>query len=434
MHHGGFTPSPGLCWVTRVPRDPAGQGQHPPRPGGLSVLWGDGGPAGAAVWPGIGVGVKPPLCPSLAPSVGQLGWLGSTLVFIYLLAKFLRQGPGMRRPSRNIPETPLSTPVPQQDHRHPAALLADPVCHCPRAPRSLQVAVPRVQGHCAMARLSSPCPMGVGCGTLIVLEALLSFFHAWEVLGLALFLLSQRGWCCCSVPVWRGPGKGLYPVGSAMGQCVSAEFPGEGMREICWPGRNAAVTKQLGWACQWRWHQSCATWGHPCHCKLSLSAVLCQAGQGCLMWPGPCARLGPPAAPGNVFLLRAHPCPFGRAGSCPAASWGPGVPCLCHTMPPACLAPCHQLLPAAPARGSPNPRPLVRCPTPSVSRETWTSRGSFAMKTTLPWATGVLSIPRSILGGSCAHGKARGGARSVRVAPAGTTAGSRGVRGVHPLS
>lgn len=106
----------------------------------------------------------------------------------------------------------------------------------------------------------------------------------------------------------------------------------------------------------------------------TLSAVLCQPCQGCLMWPVPCAvgcaRLGPPASSGNVFLLKAHLSPFGWAGTCSAASWGPSVPCLCHhcsSMPPACLAPCHQLLPHGEA---PDPQPLIHCPTPTVSSET----------------------------------------------------------------
>lgn len=98
-----------------------------------------------------------------------------------------------------------------------------------------------------------------------------SWFGSFSALTEGLVLL----WFPCVGESQGVLGGGLCPVGSAMGQHVSAKFPGEGMTEICWPGRNAAVTKQLGWASQWRWLQSCATWGHLCHHRHSL---LCYAG------------------------------------------------------------------------------------------------------------------------------------------------------------
>lgn len=165
-------------------------------------------------------------------------------------------------------------------------------------------------------------------------------------------------------------------MGSAMGQCVTAEFPGLGMREICWPGRNAAVTKQLGWASQWRWFHACATWGHPCVSLQTLSAVFCQPCQGCLMCLSlvqVCARLGPPASSGNVFFFcSGHIC-------LPSAGQGPaqlpaGVP-VCHacvtTAPPASVpGSLPATSPSSPHTGRP-PTPLAPFPLPhSASTKT----------------------------------------------------------------
>lgn len=173
-----------------------GQGQHPPCLGGLLVLW---GVQGLSWWCGVaghrGPGETTPPCPSLAPGAGQPGWLSSTLVFIYLPVKFLWQGPGVRRPGRNIPETPPTALALLWDHRHSAATPADPTCHArPPAPWSLEVAVPRIQGHCATVWLgagSLPCPTshrgsplgdrgtwGGGWGTPIVPDVLSPLVHA----------------------------------------------------------------------------------------------------------------------------------------------------------------------------------------------------------------------------------------------------------------
>lgn len=213
---------------------------------------------------------------------------------------------------------------------------------------------------------------------------------------------------------------------------MPAEFPGLRMREICWPGRNAAVTKQLGWASQWRSLHAWCCLGTPMSLQ-TLSAVLCQPCQGCLMWPVPCAvgcaRLGPPVSSGNVFLLKAHLSPFGWAGACSAASWGLSVPCLCHrcsSMPPACLTSCHQLLLHGEA---PDLKPLVHCPTPPVSRETLDSQRQLCHENI--FTVGYLS-PRTFWG-HLVHSKARGGAGSVRVSPLGTTPGTPGFGLCNPI-
>lgn len=78
------------------------------------------------------------------------------------------------------------------------------------------------------------------------------------------------------------------------------------------------------------------------------------------------------------------------------------------------------------------PSPLSAAPLPLFPGRPQISRGSFAMKTSLPWAAGVLSVPENILGASHVHSKARGGAGSVRVAPPCTTPGTPGVRTVQP--
>lgn len=151
------------------------------------------------MWPGIRVGVKPSPCPSLAPSVGQQGWLCSTLVFIYLPVKFLRRAPALQKYSKNASDHSSASAGPQVS----GDCAGQP---CPRTPRSLQVAVPRVQGHCAMARLGSPCPTRVGVwdshhvrGTFIIFPCLgSSWFGSFSALTEGLVLLQcasvRRSW------------------------------------------------------------------------------------------------------------------------------------------------------------------------------------------------------------------------------------------------
>lgn len=102
----------------------------------------------------------------------------------------------MRRPGRNIPETPPTAPVLRRDHRHSVAVLADPVCHA--RPPAAGALGPR--GRCPrgtrrpcqwLGASSLPCPVscwgtpqggggmwGGGCGVPIVQEVLSPFVHA----------------------------------------------------------------------------------------------------------------------------------------------------------------------------------------------------------------------------------------------------------------
>lgn len=159
-----------------------------------------------------------------------------------------------------------------------------------------------------------------------------------------------------------------------------------------------------------------------CHCRHS--AVFCQPCQGCLMCLSlvqVCARLGPPASSGNVFFCSGHIC-------LPSAGRGPaqlpaGVP-VCHacvtTAPPASVpGSLPPTPPSSPCTGRP-PTPLAPCPLPhSVSRETLDFQRQLCHENV--FTVGCCLSPRTFWGESCVHGRARGGARSVRVAPPGTT-------------
>lgn len=242
------------------------------------MFWGDRGPASGTAWPGIGDGVKPPPCPRLAPSVGQLGWLSSTLVFIYLPGEIPQAGPrrapAQQKYSRNASDHSRASAGPQASGGRagwPCVPLSTgtqvPAGCCPQGARPLWrgvagFPVSHQGGMWDSHRVQ---------GTFIIFPCLgSSWFGSFSALTEGLVLL----WFPCVGKSQGVLGGGLCPVGSAMGQHVSAKFPGEGMTEICWPGRNAAVTKQLGWASQWRWLQSCATWGHLWHHRHSL---LCYA-------------------------------------------------------------------------------------------------------------------------------------------------------------
>lgn len=188
-------------------------------------------------------------------------------------------------------------------------------------------------------------------------EALLSFFHAWKVLGLAFSALTK------GLVLLRCPSVGR----SWEEACIQwAQL----WASVCMLNFLAFKNERNMLARQKCCCHQTAGLGIPvevaaCLCCLgipvsleTLFALLCQPCQECLMCPVPCAvgcaRMGPPDSSGNVILLKAHLSPFGWAGTCSAASWGPSVPCLCHhccSMPPACLAPRHQLLSAAPALG-----------------------------------------------------------------------------------
>lgn len=126
-----------------------------------------------------------------------------------------------------------------------------------------------------------------------------------------------------------------------------------------------------------------------CHCRHS--AVFCQPCQGCLMCLSlvqVCARLGPPASSGNVFFAQGTSVSLQLVGDLLSCQLGSqcAMPVSPQLLQPACLAPCHQLHLSAPAReGLRPPWPLVHCPTLFPGRP-WTSRGSFAMKMSLPWA------------------------------------------------
>lgn len=167
----------------------------------------------------------------------------------------------------------------------------------------------------------------------------------------------------------------MYPAGSAMGQGVCAEFPGLGMREICWPGRNAAVTKQLGWASQWR----CCMPVLPGDTHVTADTLCCVMPAlprvfdvACPLCSGVCQAV--PLLPLGMFICSGHIC-LTSVGQGPA-QLPAGVP-VCH----ACVTaapPCHQRAWLCATNSSqqppyveaPHPRPLVHCPTPAVSRDT----------------------------------------------------------------
>ncbi|XP_017590657.1 PREDICTED: uncharacterized protein LOC108446941 [Corvus brachyrhynchos] len=306
--------------------------------------------------------------PSVSQACSQCGAAGLARLHtrIYLFTSEIpqagpRRAPAQQKYSRNASDRSRAAAGPQASGGgtgRPCVPLSTgtqlPAGRCPQGARPLCHGVAGFPVSHQGGMWDSHC---VG-GTFIIFPCLRSsWFGSFSALTEGLVLL----WCP-SVGESQGVlGGGLCPVGSAMGQHVSAKFPGKGMREIMLARQKCCCHQTAGLGIPVEVAPMLSSLGTPMSPQ-ALSAVLCQPCQGCLMWPVPCAvgcaRLEPPASHGNGLLLRTHLSPLDRAGTCSAASWGPSVPCLCHccsSMPPVCLAPCHQLLPAAPSQGGPRP-------------------------------------------------------------------------------
>lgn len=173
------------------------------------MLWGDGAHL-AGLW-GWGETL------SMSQPCSQCGAAGLARLHthIYLFTDKIpqagpRRAPAQQKYSKNASDHSSASAGPQAS----VAVLANLVCHYPWTLRSLQVAVPRCKAPVPQHGWVPCVTPGWHCGTPIMSEAFLSFFRDWEVLGLALFLLSLRGLCCCSVPLWRILEGGLSQVGS----------------------------------------------------------------------------------------------------------------------------------------------------------------------------------------------------------------------------
>lgn len=249
-----------------------------------------------------------PPCPSVAPGTGRTGWLSSALVFIYLPVKFLWQGPGVRRLGRNIPETPPTTPALRQDHRHSAAVPADPACHA-RLPATAVL----VLGGCCPHGARPPCHSVAGCQLFAVPHVpprdsvggmwglrdsrcagdAFSFcprFFQGKLLGWLFLCPHRRDGAAGASPAWGSPrgageGGGVWQA-RVWGWYISTEVPGGGTRGICWLGRNTAVAARPGWGCRWRWPAGAGLLpgGWLCALPCGCSGPPGKAGPRCIAW------------------------------------------------------------------------------------------------------------------------------------------------------